>query len=122
MDVCKSEKEKAARRLVQQIKAEILEPEEKFEMLALLWKEDTKHLSSLQKVFRHPAYQAIIAMGLSVVSYILRDLQKEPDQPDHWFYALGRITGECIIPQQDAGNMIKATEHWLAWGSRKGFL
>jgi hypothetical protein len=59
--------------------------------LAAEWRDAIGSLSSTTKIIQHSAYQGIIALGMKVVPYILRDLEQ---MPDHWFPALRAITGE----------------------------
>ena len=67
----------------------------------------------------HPAYQSIIRMGPAVVPLILRELQREPD---YWFWALTAITGENPVPPEDAGDLDRMTDAWLAQGRARGYL
>ena len=62
----------------------------------------------------HPAYQQIIGMGTPALPLIFQELQREPD---HWFWALGAITGENPVPEEDAGDLDAMTDAWLSWGS-----
>lgn len=80
------------------------------------WQRDTIKLSSLHDLIKHPAYQAIMALGEGAIPLMLHELEKEPD---HWFYALGVLTGENPVPVEDAGNMQKMANAWLAWGRHK---
>jgi hypothetical protein len=67
----------------------------------------------------HPAYQEIVAMGQEVVPLLLRDLEQEPD---HWFAALGAITGAQPVPPEDRGDIEKMAAAWLRWGKDHGYL
>jgi hypothetical protein len=49
--------------------------EQKFQRLAAGWRAETGHLSSITKMFNHPAYQEIIGLGADVTPSFLRDLQ-----------------------------------------------
>ena len=42
--------------------------EQKFQRLAALWRAETAHLSSTTRMFNHPAYQEIIALGAPVMA------------------------------------------------------
>ncbi len=66
-----------------------------------------------------PAYQKIIKMGRAALPLILADLQREPD---HWFIALGSITGECPIPPDAYGYIDRMAEAWLKWGREHGII
>jgi hypothetical protein len=94
------------------------ELEDEFLKLAATWREETEHLSSTT-VFTHAAYQRIIGLGPKVVPAILRDLARTGD---HWFWALRAITGQNPVRPEDAGNVRKMAETWLAWGEAQGLV
>ena len=85
--------------------------------LAAQWRAETKYLSSVSKMVRHPAYQRIIGLGLPVVPLILEDLRQHGD---HWLVALHRITGEDPAPPD--ATFGEAVQAWLQWGRQKGYL
>ncbi len=76
-------------------------------------------LSSTSAMVRHPAYQAIIALGMPVVPLLLRDLQREPV---HWFEALEAITGENPVLPAHHGDIPAMADDWLAWGRKHGLI
>jgi hypothetical protein len=92
--------------------------EQKFQRLAAVRRAEMGHLSSTTKMFSHPAYQEIIAMGMDVVPWLLRDLAKEPE---HWFAALRAITGAQPVPPKDRGQVDWMAEAWLAWANEHGY-
>ena len=92
---------------------------EQFEALARRWRAETGLLSSTTGMVNHPAYQAIIALGLVVVPLLLRDLETEPV---HWFEALRSITGEDPVPREHWGDMAAMRLDWLNWGRQRGLL
>lgn len=92
---------------------------ERFSTLAKEWKRDTVLLSSTSALVAHPAYQAIIALGLAVVPLLLRDLECESI---HWFEALQAITGEDPVPKQHRGRILAMTEAWLEWGRSRSLI
>jgi hypothetical protein len=92
---------------------------EQFQKLADQWKNDTINLSNVRKIFEHPAYQAIIAMGAEALPYIFEALQEETD---HWFHALTLITGESPVPGGRCGHMQEMADAWIAWGISRGFI
>ena len=95
--------------------------EQVFESLATQWREDTEHMSNLNKACKHFAYQQIIGMGKVAPRLILPLLLRELElRPDHWFWALHEITNEDP-PQQD-DDFDSATDAWIAWGKEKGYL
>jgi hypothetical protein len=92
--------------------------EEHFNRLANDWQSAVAHLSSSTRRDNHPAYQEIIAIGLQVVPFLLRDLELNQR---HWFTALSVITGVNPIARQDAGNIPLMTQAWLNWGKNEGY-
>lgn len=90
-----------------------------FERLAQRWIEETQALSSLTRMVRHPAYQAIIAMGERAIRPILRDLERAPQL---WGPALHAITGALPVPAADAGRLARVAEAWLAWARENGYV
>lgn len=90
-----------------------------FERLAAEWKEQGKYLSSPTAIADLPAYRAIVAMGARALPLILRDLQKEPNL---WFTALKRITGQSPVPEADRGKIDRMAEAWLRWGREHGLI
>lgn len=90
-----------------------------FDRLARSWIEETQSLTSLTRMTRHPAYQAIIAMGESAIRPILRDLQRAPEL---WGPALHAITGALPVPAADAGRVARVADAWLAWGRENGYV
>ena len=53
-------------------------------------------------------------MGPAAVPLILSELRREPD---HWFVALKRITGDDPVPDEVRGNIEQMAEAWLRWGT-----
>lgn len=94
-----------------------LDFDKKFSSLSYKWKEETIHLSSINDICTHPAYQQIIGMGKSVLPFIINELKTSPD---HWFWALKSITGEDPVSETDRGNINRMTKAWIEWASRKG--
>jgi type I restriction-modification system DNA methylase subunit len=81
------------------------------------WRRQTQHLSSLSKIVSHPAYQAIIDMGTSVLPLLLTELK---ERPDHWLFALNRITNED--PVKPGSTFNEAVAAWLVWGQTNGYI
>jgi hypothetical protein len=69
-------------------------------------------------MFAHPAYQEIISLGLPIVPLLLQDLEKEPE---HWSYALEKITGANPVSAEDVGNLDRMAAAWLRWGRENGY-
>jgi hypothetical protein len=90
---------------------------DRFEVLFQQWKQETLFSSSGSEITNHPAYQAIIELGPSVVPFILIKLQEDPQQ---LFYALFKITGENPVKPKHVGMLSKMKEDWLEWGAIQG--
>jgi hypothetical protein len=86
---------------------------ETFRRLAAEWKSQAEFLTSPTAIAGLPAYRTIIAMGPAAVPLILGELRREPD---HWFVALERITGEDPVPSDARGDIDRMAEAWLHWG------
>jgi hypothetical protein len=99
------------------VSAGISDEEVIFDGLAANWKQETKHLSVLAQRYKHPAYIAILNMGRSVVPFMLKELQRNPDR---WFDALERLTG--ANPAKEATTFDEALERWLAWGRSNNYI
>src|SRR5574341_344300 len=93
--------------------------EEKFRRLASEWRDETSHLSSMSQLIMHPKYQSIIGMGPDVLPILFRELETDPD---YWFWALRAITEEDPTSPDDAGDLDKMTQSWLAWAHEHGCL
>jgi hypothetical protein len=89
-----------------------------FLQLVAQWRHDTNFMSSPSAIVEHPAYQSVIGLGVPAISLILRELEREPD---FWFEALRKITGENPVPQEDHGDMYRMTQAWLDWGAKNGY-
>lgn len=91
----------------------------KFEALADEWAEGTRFQSSPTEIAIHPAYQQIIGMGPAVLPFILDRLAH---RTEHWFWALGAISGEDPVDPSDAGKVDAMAAAWLRWGRAKGLM
>ena len=86
-----------------------------FLQLADQWKRERGATSSITEMVLCPAYQSIIAMGDTVVSFILRRLEEERDDPDQWFWALKVLTQSDPVRDEDRGNYPAMARSWLQW-------
>lgn len=86
-----------------------------FNRLVGIWKADTGLMSSSTLMAEHRAYKKIIAAGMSVVPWILLELERSPD---HWFIALKVITGADPVPKESQGHMGAMRDAWLEWGKK----
>jgi hypothetical protein len=90
-----------------------------FEQLAIQWRDETRFSSSTTEIATHPAYQRIIGLGPSAIPLILAELKKKPE---HWFWALGALTGENPVPAEDVGRLPAMSAAWLKWGRENGWI
>ena len=90
-----------------------------FDQLAAEWKHETAHLSSLNMIVEHRAYQEIIGMGKEAIPMILQDLNEAPAQ---WFWALRSISRESPVRPEDRGDVDAMTAAWLEWGKRRHYV
>lgn len=92
---------------------------ETFSLLAEEWKNATGHLSNIAQKTRHPAYQAIIALGMPSLPLILRELESAPND---WLAALAQITGEDPVPEASYGVVTEMANAWLRWAKDRGYV
>jgi len=92
---------------------------DRFRRLTAEWKEKSQFLSNTAQMALLQPYQRIIGMGLPVVSLILEELKREPDQ---WFWALEAITEENPVPPEAAGNVRQMASAWIEWGKQRGLV
>ncbi len=93
--------------------------ETEFNALAKKWKAQTGAASSVTSLVMNPAYLEIISRGEKMIPFILKDLK---NKPSHWFIALRILARTSPVKPEDAGNIKKMTEAWLAWGKENGKL
>jgi hypothetical protein len=91
--------------------------EDQFRDLVVAWKTGRGPRSLTADLVRHPAYQAIIALGPPAVPLLLRELEREPDL---WFAALRAITGANPVLVENQGRLSEMASAWLAWGREQG--
>ncbi len=92
---------------------------ERFGWLARRWRDETQWLSSTTDTAMHPAYQAIIGMGVEALPMILQELRTNSG---HWYWALKAISNEDPVPPSDRGAIRKMRGAWLRWGEQKGII
>jgi hypothetical protein len=91
---------------------------QRFAALAARWHEETAHMSRMDMVAAHPAHREIVAMGERVVPLLLADLERNGE---HWFMALGEITGAHPVPRENRGRVREMAAAWVAWGREQGY-
>ena len=96
-----------------------LEPLELFERLKTEWKSKTKCMSNSAQMATVWSYQQIIGMGRPALPLILKELERETD---HWFWALGAISGENPVPAEQAGQVENTAKAWIQWGRQQGLI
>lgn len=90
----------------------------KFEELSRTWRAETSHISRLDMVYMHPAYQQIIGMGKDALPFIFEELAQPTGR---WFWALKSITGFEPFAGQGGIPVSKMKEAWLEWGQQHGY-
>jgi len=88
----------------------------KFSNLKEEWRKETRLMSDTYRMSRNRHYRGIIEMGMDVVPIILEDLRVEPD---HWFYALQKITNENPVSPSIQGHIKAMCSAWIKWGEDK---
>jgi hypothetical protein len=90
-----------------------------FEELERRVKEETRFVSNIRQITRHPAYLRIIALGPRAVPLILESFRRETF---HWSMALIALTGQNPIPEEMRGDMAQIRQRWLDWGIGEGLI
>ena len=83
----------------------------RFEDLLSLWRGDTGLFSDHGRIFAHPAFAQIVALGDPAVPLILEEVHKGDV---HLCGALRAITG--ADPSADADTSLGARDAWTRWG------
>lgn len=91
------------------------EDAQRFSLLAEQWKKERGVTSSVTAMVLCPSYQRVIAMGDKAVPLILRAIEDEGADPDHWFWALEIITGSDPVPMDAYGDTVMMARAWLDW-------
>ena len=93
--------------------------EREFETLAERWHSERPRGADLGGMVGTLAYQDVIRMGGRAIRPILLRLRQ---RPEHWFYALHKITGENPVPPASEGKRKLMAEAWLQWGKERGYV
>ena len=93
----------------------------RFENLVAQWRKERGVTSSPVQMAMCPSYQRIMTMGEAAIPLILRELESEGDDPDHWFWALRFLADADPIPPDARGNMKAMAAAWIDWGRQNGF-
>ena len=100
---------------VNQARVATAEDWQRFRILTEKWRKERGIISSATRMAMCPSYQRIIGMGGKAVPFILREMENEGDDPDHWFWALEMITGADPIPVDAYGDTVRMAQAWLDW-------
>jgi hypothetical protein len=92
-----------------------------FASLVQRWYAERGATSSITEMAMCHSYQRIIGMGEKAIPLILRQLEAEGEDPDHWFWALQALTGTNPVPPDARGDMREMARAWLDWAYLKGY-
>jgi hypothetical protein len=92
-----------------------------FQQLVSQWRKEKGATSSITRMAMCASYQRIIGMGEKAIPLILRQLEDEGDDPDHWFWALQALTRENPVLEDARGDMKEMARAWLDWGYMQGY-
>ena len=93
--------------------------EGKFVSLRDKWHEERGATSSVSEMISCRSYLSIIGMGKRAIPLILKQIEREGEDPDHWFAALSAITEEDPVPEDAYGDTVKMAEAWLSWAKER---
>jgi hypothetical protein len=92
-----------------------------FQQLVQQWHKERGATSSITQMAMCSSYQRIIGMGEKAIPFILRQLENEADDPDHWFWALQALTREDPVAEDARGDMREMARVWLDWAYMAGY-
>jgi len=72
------------------------------------WKSDTRFLSSVAAITRHPCFQSIVEMGGNAVPFIVEEIEREPS---NLVWALNAIFHKKIGKGE---TITEACRQWIA--------
>ena len=81
--------------------------------LLFQWRSEAAAVSSSTRMQQHPANFELIALGLSALPAIFRDLEKTQD--GHLSRTLTAITGASPVPSELRGRIAEIAGDWLDW-------
>ena len=84
------------------------------------WRKERGPTSWVEEMTACPSYIQIMHMGPGVVPYIIEQLRREGDNPDHWYVALEALTGADPVPESAYGYTTKIAQAWLEWANEEG--
>jgi hypothetical protein len=86
-----------------------------FQNLVASWRRERGATSSINRMVMCESYQHIIGLGEKALPMILKQIDIEGDDPDHWNWALTAITRVSIVPEEELGNMRAIAARWKQW-------
>lgn len=96
----------------------------KFEELKAQWKQETMHLSRMDKVIEHPAHQEIIQMGKKALPLIFQDIIQNNNCD--WMATLYLIVKEIDelphFPEEIRGKYVECHRIWLEYAVKRGYI
>ena len=92
-----------------------------FENLMSQWHEERGATSSITQMAMCPSFQRIIGIGEKAIPLILRELDDQGEDPDHWFWALQAITRQNPVAVDHQGDMKEMARDWLEWAYMAGY-
>jgi len=90
-----------------------------FCILSEKWKDETKYLSFTKDIYNSDSYKRIVKLGSSVLPFIFKELEKEPN---HWFHALRTITNENPVKENSKGNVKLMSNDWITWAKQRAII
>ena len=97
----------------------VVDERQLFALYVEQWREERGITSSISDMVVCPSYLKIIALGEKALPMLLAQIEREGDDPDHWFAALEAITGQDPVPEDAYGDTVKMAKAWLLWAEKK---
>ncbi|TAE72751.1 MAG: hypothetical protein EAZ85_08920 [Bacteroidetes bacterium] len=90
----------------------------KFKLLAEQWYDETKYFSFAKQI-ENETYFHILAMGKTIVPFIINELENGKNV---WFNILKKLTHDNPIKQQNIGKPNLMANDWIEWAKTKNLL
>lgn len=78
------------------------------------WRQATGHLSAPSRIYSHPTYHRLVALGPRIIAPILEDV-RDGAKCD-WYSALRTLTGDDPVTDAERGDVYRMDASWLRWG------
>jgi hypothetical protein len=92
-----------------------------FRKLRENWHEERGATSSITEMAMCRAHLQIIGLGPAAIPLILRQLEREGDEPDMWFVALQMLTRADPVTDEIRGDFVAMGRRWLDWAVLNGY-